>query len=237
MAASCSKTFSALLSANRNTRSFRVLTRQTLAKAARELALQDKNLADILLKHGEPPMWRRTAGFPTLVHIILEQQVSLRSGKAMFDRLNGAIQPFNPERFLFHGEGYLRGLGVTRQKSAYLIHLSTLLVAGELSLARLTKLNDDEARRALMRVKGIGAWSADVYLLMAMRRADVWPSGDLALAVALQDLLRMEKRPSPEDLDVLAQKWRPFRAVAARMLWQHYLAKKSGPTTSQSSKP
>jgi len=205
----------------------KVLTTQTLAAAARDLAARDPKLAEILLAHGEPPMWRRTAGFPTLVHIILEQQVSLRSGRAMFDRLNASIQPFEPERFIRKGEAYLRGLGVTRQKSAYLIHLSSLIVRGELSLAKLPRMNDEEARTALMQVKGIGLWSADVYLLMAMRRADIWPSGDLALAVAAKDLFGLKQRPLPKELEMLAEEWRPHRAVAARMLWQYYLAKKA----------
>ena len=203
------------------------LTTQTLAAAARDLAARDPKLAEILIAHGEPPMWRRTAGFPTLVHIILEQQVSLRSGRAMFDRLNASIQPFEPEYFLRKGESYLRGLGVTRQKSAYLIHLSSLIVRRELSLAKLSRMNDEEARTALMQVKGIGLWSADVYLLMAMRRADIWPSGDLALAVAAKDLFGLKQRPSPNELELLAEEWRPHRAVAARMLWQYYLAKKA----------
>jgi len=203
------------------------LTTQTLAAAARDLAARDPKLAEILIAHGEPPMWRRTAGFPTLVHIILEQQVTLRSGRAMFDRLNASIQPFEPEYFLRKGESYLRGLGVTRQKSAYLIHLSSLIVRRELSLAKLSRMNDEEARTALMQVKGIGLWSADVYLLMAMRRADIWPSGDLALAVAAKDLFGLKQRPSPNELELLAEEWRPHRAVAARMLWQYYLAKKA----------
>ncbi len=122
---------------------------------------------------------------------------------------------------------YLRGLGVTRQKSSYLIHLSSLIIAGQLHLKKLSRMSDLNARAALMQVKGIGTWSADVYLLMAMRRADVWPAGDLALAVAAKDLFNLEKRPSPEELDQLAEKWRPNRAVAARMLWQYYLAKQS----------
>ena len=203
------------------------LTTQTLAAAARDLAARDPKLAEILIAHGEPPMWRRTAGFPTLVHIILEQQVTLRSGRAMFDRLNASIQPFEPEYFVRKGESYLRGLGVTRQKSAYLIHLSSLIVRRELSLAKLSRMNDEEARTALMQVKGIGLWSADVYLLMAMRRADIWPSGDLALAVAAKDLFGLKQRPSPNELELLAEEWRPHRAVAARMLWQYYLAKKA----------
>jgi DNA-3-methyladenine glycosylase II len=206
-----------------------VLSRQTLADVARDLAAGDENLAAILANHGIPPLWRRTRGFPTLVHIILEQQVSLRSGKAMFDRLNKAIEPFAPDQFIKRGENYLRKLGVTRQKSAYLIHLSSLIVRGELDLGALSRMSDLDARMALMQVKGIGTWSADVYLLMAMCRADIWPAGDLALAVAAKDLLGLAERPSPEELELLAEKWRPHRAVAARMLWQYYLAKKAKP--------
>jgi len=183
-------------------------------------------LAGILATHGDPPLWRRATGFQTLVHIILEQQVSLKSAKSMLVRLEGAIQPFTPVRFIELGDGYLRGLGVTRQKAAYLLHLSDSIVNGDLSFTRLARMSDEEARLVLTRVKGIGSWSADVYLLMAMRRADIWPAGDLALAVAMQDLKGLARRPIPEELERLAEPWRPHRAVAARMLWQYYLGKK-----------
>ncbi|HET9526088.1 MAG TPA: hypothetical protein VFO99_07980 [Pyrinomonadaceae bacterium] len=203
------------------------LTAKTLVRAAHELAARDEMLAWILATYGAPPMWRRPAGFSTLVHIILEQQVSLKSAKAMLIRLQSAIDPFSPERFVELGETHLRSLGVTRQKSAYLVHLSNSILNGELSIAGLSRVSDDEVRTKLTRIKGIGSWSADVYLLMAMRRGDIWPAGDLALAVAAQNLLRLEKRPTPDELEAIAEKWRPYRAVAARMLWQHYLGKKS----------
>ena len=204
----------------------RPLTQKSLALAARELAARDEMLAGIHAAYGDPPLWRRDTGFQTLVHIILEQQVSLKSAKAMLVRLEGAIQPFTPLRFLELGDAYLRGLGVTRQKSAYLLHLSDSIVNGDLSFAKLMRMSDEEARLVLMRVKGIGSWSADVYLLMAMRRADIWPAGDLALAVAMQELKGLASRPGPEELERLAEIWRPHRAVAARMLWQYYLGKR-----------
>ena len=209
------------------------LTNRTLAIAASELASRDKTLGAIFESHGNPPLWRRSQGFPTLVHIILEQQVSLRSGKAMFDRLANAVEPFAPEQFLSCGEEYLRQLGVTRQKAAYLIHLSELIVSGELNLSRLSRMTDDDARHTLMNVKGIGSWSADVYLLMAMCRSDIWPAGDLALAVAAKELFDLQERPSPIELELLAEKWRPHRAVAARMLWQYYLATRTKPKTAK----
>ena len=202
------------------------LTQKTLALAARELAARDKTLAAIHATYGDPPLWRRATGFQTLAHIILEQQVSLKSAKAMLNRLESAIQPFTPLRFIELGDDHLRRLGVTRQKSAYLIGLADSIVSGELSFTKLARMSDDEARLALTRLKGIGSWSADVYLLMAMRRADIWPSGDLALAVAMHELKGLQNRPRPMELEKLAEQWRPHRAVAARMLWQYYLGRK-----------
>ena len=186
-------------------------------------------LAAIHATHGDPPLWRRATGFSTLAHIILEQQVSLKSAKAMLVRLEASIQPFTPTRFLELGDTYLRSLGVTRQKSAYLLDLSDSIVAGRLSFTRLARMSDEDARVVLTRIKGIGSWSADVYLLMAMRRADIWPAGDLALAVAMKELKDLPHRPGPIELEKLAEQWRPHRAVAARMLWQYYLGKKITP--------
>ncbi len=202
------------------------LTEKTLAVAARELAARDEMLERIHSTYGDPPLWRRATGFTTLAHIILEQQVSLKSAQAMLVRLQGIIEPFTPERFLELGYDHLRSLGVTRQKSAYLIDLSTSIVNGQLSFTKLGRMNDDEARLALTRIKGIGLWSADVYLLMAMRRADIWPAGDLALAVAMKELKGLTARPDHRELERLAEQWRPLRAVAARMLWQYYLGRK-----------
>jgi len=204
----------------------RPLTQKSLALAARELAARDQTLAAIHAAHGDPPLWRRATGFPTVVHIILEQQVSLSSAKSMLVRLETAIQPFTAEKFIELGDGYLRSLGVTRQKSAYLIDLAAAIVNGELSFEKLARMSDDEARVTLTRVKGIGSWSADVYLLMAMGRADIWPAGDLALAVAMKDLKGLPHRPGPDELERLAENWRPHRAVAARMLWQYYLGQR-----------
>jgi DNA-3-methyladenine glycosylase II len=206
--------------------SLRPLTQKTLALAARELAARDRLLANIHATYGDPPLWQRASGFRTLVHIILEQQVSLSSARSMLLRLETAVQPFTPERFLEVGDEHLRRLGVTRQKSAYVLHLSDEIVRGELNFRRLARLSNDEALVTLTRIKGIGLWSANIYLLMAMRRADIWPAGDLALAVAIHELKNLKKRPSPEELEAFAERWRPHRAVAARMLWQYYLGRK-----------
>ena len=145
----------------------------------------------------------------------------------MLLRLEREIQPFAAERFLELGELRLRQLGVTRQKSAYLLDLSQSLVSGRINLRGLSRLSDDQVLVRLTGIKGIGLWSANIYLLMAMRRADIWPAGDLALAVAIKELKGLREKPSPEELEAIAEQWRPHRAVAARMLWQYYLGRKS----------
>ena len=201
------------------------LTEDTLARAAQTLASRDPDLALILQRLGPPPLWARSPGFPTLVKIILEQQVSLASASSLFSKLKKHTVPFRPTRVIELGESHLKSLGLTRQKTAYCLHLAECLRDRRLRLARLPYMADDEVKAALMEVKGIGAWSADVYLLMVLRRPDVWPAGDLALATAAFKVKRLKQRPTPEALTKLAEPWRPFRSVAARMLWQHYLAR------------
>jgi DNA-3-methyladenine glycosylase II len=169
-------------------------------------------------------MWARRPGFSTLIQIILEQQVSLASAASMHRRLRKYLVPFAPERFIELGEPHLKQLGLTRQKTAYCLHLAECLISKQLNLSVLSKMNDEEVKSALMQVKGIGSWSADIYLLMVLRRPDVWPVSDLALATALTKLKKLKNRPTPDRLQIMADSWRPFRSVAARMLWQYYLA-------------
>ncbi|HKR58336.1 MAG TPA: hypothetical protein VJS64_01285, partial [Pyrinomonadaceae bacterium] len=172
------------------------------------------------------PMWQRQPGFSTLVHIILEQQVSLAAAASMFARLQQHIEPFDPARMLQLGEVHLRSLGLTRQKTAYCLHLAETVGSRQLRLEDFSSLDDEAVKSALMQVKGIGLWSAEVYLLMVLRRPDIWPANDLALATAAHKVKRLKKRPTPERLIQLAESWRPFRSVAARMLWQSYLGER-----------
>lgn len=202
------------------------LTEITLAQAAKTLAKRDQDLASILERLGTPPLWARKPGFPTLVKIILEQQVSLASAASIFARLEKNVVPFHPARMIELGEVHLKSQGLTRQKTAYCLHLAQSLHDKRLSLSRLARMSDQEARSALMEIKGIGSWSADVYLLMALGRADIWPASDLALAVAVKNLKQLEARPNPSQLVEMAEAWRPYRSVAARMLWQFYLARR-----------
>jgi DNA-3-methyladenine glycosylase II len=169
-------------------------------------------------------MWARRPGFSTLIQIILEQQVSLASAASIFARLKKNVVPFHPERMIQLGEGHLKSLGLTRQKAAYSLHLAQSLRDKRLNLSQLSRLSDADAKAVLMELKGIGSWSADIYLLMALRRADIWPASDLALAIAITKLKQLLSKPALNELSNMAEEWRPFRSVAARMLWQYYLA-------------
>jgi DNA-3-methyladenine glycosylase II len=192
-------------------------------KALTELASCDSDLGGILDRFGPPPMWDREPGFPTLVHIILEQQVSLASARAAFDRLLGTVGDLTPESLLELDDETLKNAGFSRQKTEYGRILATALIDGSLDLDNLRMLPDDAVRAELMRLKGIGRWTADIYLLMALGRPDVWPIGDLALVVAAQRVKDLDTRPSPEEFQSLGEAWRPWRSVAARLLWHHYL--------------
>lgn len=195
-----------------------------VALAVRHLSARDRDLAGIARRLGPPPLWARSPGFATLVHIILEQQVSLASARAAFGRLALALGEVSPEGCLALSDGELRAIGFSRQKARYARALAQAILSGELDLAAVSGLGDDDARAALVRIPGIGPWTADIYLLMALRRPDVLPRGDLALLSALKDVKRLPERPTHAGFVAVAEGWRPYRAVAARMLWQHYLS-------------
>ncbi|MDQ3458105.1 MAG: DNA-3-methyladenine glycosylase 2 family protein [Deinococcota bacterium] len=172
---------------------------------------------------GPPPLWRREPGFATLLQIILEQQVSLHSARAAFERLLAVTGPLTPEGFLLLDDATLKAVGFSRQKTAYGRHLARALLERGLDLGPLETLDDAAARAELIRLKGVGPWTADIYLLMALGRPDAWPGGDLALAVAVQEVKGLAGRPGSAELERLAEAWRPCRAVAARLLWHYYL--------------
>lgn len=195
-----------------------------LAKAVRELAANDPDLAGIAERHGIPPLWARPPGFETLVRIILEQQISLASAGAALERLARAAGAVEPEAIVALGEDGLRAAGQTRQKSRYVVGLARDVLDGRLDLGAVEAADDDEARALLTNVVGIGRWSADIYLLMALGRPDVWPAGDLALAGAMRRAKGLIAVPTGTEQSAMAEAWRPWRAVAARLLWQAYLA-------------
>ncbi len=203
-----------------------ILDEQFFVHATRELCERDTDLDAVINKYGLPPLWTREPGFPTLVYIILEQQVSLASARALYLRLQEAVKPFTPGRFLKLTEGEMRRLGFSRQKAHYTRLLAEAIQRKQFALHKLHELEDELAREQLTALKGIGNWTADIYLLSALRRPDIWPTGDLALATAVQEVKRLRKRPSPEKLEIMSTPWRPWRAVAARLFWHAYLSKR-----------
>lgn len=202
----------------------RSLTYESLDRGAQALATMDGDLGRILKRLGVPPLWARRPGFPALVRIILEQQVSLAAARTMYGRLHSYLGGLSPEGIYALQVAGLRKLGLTRQKAAYCHGLAARILGGSLDLAATARCPDEIGRSALLAVPGLGPWSVDIYYLMALRRPDVWPQGDLALAGALQEVKRLRSVPTREEQEALTSGWSPWRSVAARILWAHYLA-------------
>lgn len=202
------------------------LTEASYAAAVERLAAADAALGGVVARWGAPPFWRHPEGFAGLVHGILAQQVSLESAVAAFARLEAELGGVEPEAFLTLDDARLRAIGFSRPKAAYARGLAEAIATGDLDLAGLEAGSDDEVRDALVRLRGVGRWTAGVYLVFSLRRADAWPSGDLALAKSVQELHDLARLPSWDELDAWADRWRPRRAVAARFLWHDYLSRR-----------
>ena len=173
-------------------------------------------------------MWERDPSYATFVHLILEQQVSLASAQAAFDRLVVALGTVTPTAFLGLDDDQLRAIGFSRQKAGYARDLASALLDG-FSLEMLERLPDEDVRTALMVHRGIGRWTADIYLTMCLLRPDVWPQGDLALATAATEIGVTADRLTTPELAIVAERWHPYRAVAARILWHAYLRRRGLP--------
>jgi DNA-3-methyladenine glycosylase II len=200
------------------------LTRASLGHAVRELARRDERLGRVVAVHGTPPLWARRPGFATLVRIILEQQVSLASAAAVYRRVEMELpNGWTPSSVRSVGESGLRARGLTRQKARYVAELAIRVDEGRLALTGMSRLDDDAVRRQLGALPGIGSWTANIYLLMALGRPDVWPTGDLALHKALARVAGLNGVPSSDEAARLALGWAPYRAVAARILWHAYI--------------
>ena len=199
------------------------LTVRSFPRAIQILCDKDADLALMLTKLDPPTFWMREPGFASLIRIILEQQVSLASARATFNRLQEAVSPLTPERFLGLEDTLLKSCGFSRQKTAYSRNLANAIVEGHLNLDRLETMADKKVRTELVNIKGIGPWTANIYLLTVLGRPDIWPKEDLALAVAVQKIKRLKTRPTPRELENLGKAWKPWRAVAARLLWHYYL--------------
>lgn len=200
---------------------------QSFERAVAELTERDRDLAAVVERYGPPPFWTREPGFPTLILFILEQQVSLASARAAYDRLLERVgEGLSPTALLDLTDEVLRAVGFSRQKVGYARDLARAVHSGALDLDDLSRRPEDKVRSSLMAVRGIGRWTADVYLLAALRRPDVWPAGDLALARAASEVKGLDAEPATPELETMAEPWRPWRAVAARVLWHDYLSRR-----------
>jgi len=201
-----------------------VLDQRSFATALAELCGTDRDLAAIVERHGVPEFWAREPGFPTLVLLILEQQVSLASARAAYDRLVLRLGDLTPRGVLDSTDEELRADGFSRQKNGYVRALAAAIEEGSLDLDAVAGLDDVDVRTTLVALPGIGPWTAEVYLLSALRRPDTWPTGDIALQEGARRARALDVRPTPEELETIGEAWRPHRATAARLLWHLYLS-------------
>ena len=195
-------------------------------KGIKILIKSDRDLAVIIDSYGSPSQWQRKPGFATLIRIILEQQVSLSSAKKAFERLCNEVTPLTPENFLKLDDIQLKAIGFSRQKTKYGRELSQAIIKGELDIDALKKLDDLTVKKQLTKIKGIGDWTADMYLMMALQRPDIFPNKDLAVAIAVKEIKNLDNKPKSEQLESIAQLWQPYRTIATMILWHYYLNRK-----------
>lgn len=200
-----------------------ILTEKLFQRGIQELIRRDLDLKMVIDKWGSPPFWTHDDGFPGIVLDILSQQVSLESAKATFTKLERISGVVDPEKFLLLDDKMLKKIGFSRQKMMYVRGVAHSTLKNELNFDELKSLDDDQVRERLISLKGIGGWTANTYLLFALRRSDIWPSGDLALIKAVYDVKDITTVLSEQDIVNVTRKWKPWRSVAARILWHYYL--------------
>lgn len=191
-----------------------------------QLASKDKSLALIIKEYDYPPLWHRPEGFATLVHIILEQQVSLASARAAYDQLKLKTGKITPKKVLTLTDEELKACYFSRQKIIYVRHLASAIVNKELDLDTLSELSNDEIRTRLIAIKGIGHWTVEVYLMMVLHRSDLFPLGDIALLNSLREIKGLSKEVTRDRLEKISMTWKPYRTIAAFLLWHSYIHKR-----------
>lgn len=190
------------------------------------LAAKDPDLQTIISTYGYPPFWKRAASFETLVHIILEQQVSLASALSALKKLKEKIIEITPQNLLLLSDEEMKHCYFSRQKITYSRHLAQELINDRLKLHELNTLDDDTVRTRLTKIKGIGNWSVDVYLMMVLQRSNVFPLGDIALITSVKETKGLSKETSREAIALIAEKWKPYQTIAAFILWHAYISKR-----------
>jgi DNA-3-methyladenine glycosylase II len=189
-----------------------------------KLASADTDLKKIIDTYGYPPFWSRTNSFESLVHIILEQQVSLASANSALNKLKERVEELTPGRVLLLTDEEMRACYVSRQKTGYIKYLAETLLSGQIKLDQFSELPDDEIRSQLTSLKGIGNWTAEVYMISALHRADIFPIGDLAAVNALKRIKNLPAEVTTEQLLTIIDRWQPYRTIAAKILWHYYLS-------------
>ncbi|MES2108914.1 MAG: DNA-3-methyladenine glycosylase 2 family protein [Bacteroidota bacterium] len=203
-------------------------TRDTYLSLCDDLAKRDEDLAAILSTYSYPPFWNRPNSFETLVHIILEQQVSLASALAALNKLKERLGELTPARLISLTDEDMRACYVSRQKNIYLKYLAEAILSGQLDLAALEDMPDDEVRARLTALKGVGNWTADIYLIFVLQHADVFPIGDLAAVNALKRVKDLPAETTREEILEIAVQWHPYRTIATMLLWHYYLSAPKG---------
>lgn len=191
------------------------------------LAKKDADLKNIIDTHGHPPVWKRKGSFETLIHIILEQQVSLASAKAALNKLKERIGAVTPQKLLSLADAELKACYFSRQKIVYARHLAESILNKQLNLKKIALLPDEDVRTELKKIKGIGDWTVDVYLMMVLQRTDLFPLGDIALVNSLKEVKGLHKQTTKEELLLIAEKWKPHRTIAAYLLWHAYIKQRN----------
>jgi DNA-3-methyladenine glycosylase II len=194
------------------------------SKDIKKLTTSNKIFSKIKDLYGIPPNWQRPQGFISLSRIILEQQVSLASAEAHFNKLNNYLPEFSPATILKLTDEEMRACQISRQKAKYLRELSKDVLNKELVFDELPKLSPDEVRKKLTNIKGIGDWTTDIYLMFCLQSKDIFPLGDIALITTIKELTKVNTKSG---IVRLTQKWKPCRSLAAYFLWHYYLKKRN----------
>lgn len=199
-----------------------ILTLRTMQGDLRALAREDAQVAAALERFGYPELRRRPPGFETLLRAIAFQQISIHAAAAIWKRIEAAVVPLTAEAYCAVGDDVIRACGFSRQKLLYARSLAELVASGEVPLAALAAMDDEEAIQQLVKIKGIGRWTAEIYLMFALGRRDMFPADDLGLVVGMQRLKRLRKRPDRKRMLKLGEAWRPRRSAAAHLLWHYF---------------
>lgn len=204
-----------------------VFNKNNFFRLCDKLARKDADLAGIIRQYGYPPMWTRPATFQSLILFILEQQVSLASAYAAFKKLRDKVGFVTPSKILLMSDAELRSCYFSRQKMVYARELALAVQKKKISLKKLSALPDEEVREQMIKLKGIGHWTIDVYLMHSLQRTDLFPLGDIALVNSLKETKRLPKDVSKERMLKIAEPWRPYRTIASMILWHSYIKKRN----------